>query len=112
MINSFARGGLIRSCLARTREYGVKFRVPGGLGKSALRRIALAALLAVITAGSLILAPVAEAATAPGPPTGVPAVAGNAQATVSWKAPASNGGSAVTGYTVTSIPGDRTAAAS
>jgi hypothetical protein len=40
--------------------------------------------------------------TVPGTPTGVSAVAGNAQAAVSWTAPASNGGSAITGYTVTS----------
>jgi uncharacterized repeat protein (TIGR03803 family) len=41
----------------------------------------------------------------PGAPTGVTAKAGNAQATVSFKAPTSNGGSAITGYTVTSNPG-------
>ena len=46
--------------------------------------------------------------TAPGAPTGVSAAAGNAQATVSWVAPASNGGSAITGYTVTSNPGNLT----
>jgi chitobiase/beta-hexosaminidase-like protein/fibronectin type III domain protein/NHL repeat-containing protein len=40
----------------------------------------------------------------PGAPTGVSALAGNAQATVSFTAPASNGGSAITGYTVTSSP--------
>ena len=40
-------------------------------------------------------------ATLPGAPTGVSAVAGNASATVSWTAPASNGGSVITGYTVT-----------
>jgi predicted RNA-binding protein with TRAM domain len=39
---------------------------------------------------------------APGAPTGVTAKAGHDQATVSFKAPASNGGSAITGYTVTS----------
>ncbi|HEY5115468.1 MAG TPA: fibronectin type III domain-containing protein, partial [Nakamurella sp.] len=38
--------------------------------------------------------------TAPGAPTGVTAVAGNASATVSWTAPA-NGGSPITSYTVT-----------
>jgi hypothetical protein len=43
-------------------------------------------------------------ATVPGAPTGVTAVAGNAQASVSFTAPASNGGSAITGYTVTSSP--------
>ena len=45
------------------------------------------------------------ATTAPGAPTGVSAAAGNAQATVTFTAPASNGGSAITGYTVTSNPG-------
>ena len=46
--------------------------------------------------------------TVPGNPTGVSAVKGDAQATVSWTAPSSNGGSAVTGYTVTSTPGSKT----
>ncbi len=41
------------------------------------------------------------AATAPGAPTAVSATAGNASAAVSFTAPASTGGSPVTGYTVT-----------
>jgi probable HAF family extracellular repeat protein len=41
----------------------------------------------------------------PGAPTGVIATAGNAQATVSFTAPVSNGGSPITSYTVTSSPG-------
>ena len=48
-------------------------------------------------------------ATIPGAPTGLTAVAGNAQATVSFTAPASDGGSAITSYTVTSSPGSITA---
>jgi RHS repeat-associated protein len=44
-------------------------------------------------------------ATLPGAPTGVTAVPGNAQATVSWTAPSSNGGSAITKYTITGTPG-------
>ena len=50
--------------------------------------------------------------TVPGAPTSVSAVAGNAQATVSFTAPASNGGAAITGYTVTSSPGGFTATGS
>ena len=43
--------------------------------------------------------------TVPGAPSIGAATAGNAQATVSFTAPASNGGSAITSYTVTSNPG-------
>ncbi len=42
--------------------------------------------------------------TAPGAPTNVSATPGNASATVSWSAPASNGGSAINGYSVLSTP--------
>ena len=45
----------------------------------------------------------------PDAPTIVTATAGNAQATVSYTAPSSNGGSAITSYTATSSPGDITA---
>lgn len=51
-------------------------------------------------------------ATKPGAPTGVSAVAKNASATVSWNAPASNGGANITDYTVTSTPGGKTCATS
>ncbi|HUX82109.1 MAG TPA: fibronectin type III domain-containing protein [Halothiobacillus sp.] len=46
----------------------------------------------------------AAAATIPGVPTIGTAIAGNALATVSFTAPSSNGGSTITGYTVTSNP--------
>lgn len=41
---------------------------------------------------------------APDAPTAVQATAGDGSATVSWTAPASDGGAAITGYTVTSSP--------
>ncbi|MGA3147456.1 MAG: HD domain-containing phosphohydrolase, partial [Acidimicrobiales bacterium] len=47
--------------------------------------------------------------TVPGAPSGVSATAGNADAVVTWTAPASDGGSPVTGYTV--VAGDSTTSA-
>jgi C1A family cysteine protease len=47
--------------------------------------------------------------TVPSAPTGVSATAGDAQATVSFSPPASDGGSPITSYTVTSNPDGRTA---
>jgi hypothetical protein len=50
--------------------------------------------------------------TAPGAPTSATATAGNGQATVNFTPPASNGGAAITSYTVTSSPGGLTASGS
>lgn len=50
--------------------------------------------------------------TVPDAPTSVSATGGNAQASVSFTAPASNGGAAITEYTATSSPGGFTATGS
>ena len=54
------------------------------------------------------LADLAAGPTAPGAPTGVGATPAGTTAVVGWTAPASNGGSSVTGYTVTSSPAGKT----
>jgi hypothetical protein len=51
----------------------------------------------------------AAGATVPDAPTGVVAVAGTAQAVVRFVAPLSDGGAAITGYTVSASPGSATA---
>ena len=51
------------------------------------------------------------AATVPAAPSGVLAMAGAGSADVSWVAPTSDGGSPITGYTVTASPGGATCTA-
>ncbi len=46
--------------------------------------------------------------TAPGAPTNVIATGGDQQAAITWSAPASDGGSAITSYTATAVPGGQT----
>ena len=59
---------------------------------------------------SLVVSPPTDPATAPGAPTGVAAALGATPSTVvvSFTAPGSSGGSAITNYTVTSTPGGLT----
>jgi predicted RNA-binding protein with TRAM domain len=64
----------------------------------------------VRTNGSGITPPLTTTTiTVPGPPIIGTATKGNASATVTFTAPTSNGGSAITKYTVTSNPGSKTA---
>ena len=64
------------------------------------------ALIAALDARITALEP---AANAPGAPTIGTATAGDGEATISFTAPSSNGGSPITSYTATSNPGDITA---
>ncbi|HBG08299.1 MAG TPA: hypothetical protein DDY22_22815 [Geobacter sp.] len=56
-------------------------------------------------AAPLVIQSISVSAILPDAPTGVSATPGDARATVSFSAPAFNGGSPITGYTVTSTPG-------
>ena len=60
--------------------------------------------LAVLNQGSADVS-ILLSTTPPGAPTGATAVAGDTEATVTFSTPAADGGSGVTGYTVTASPG-------
>lgn len=60
------------------------------------------------TASATASATPTAAPTVPGAPTGATATGGDTQATVTFTAPGSNGGTTITGYTATSTPGSHT----
>ena len=78
------------------------------LGVTALALGLIAAIAGCLGDNALSLD--ASSAVRPDAPSSVTAVAGSLQATVSWAAPASDGGAAITSYTVTSNPGGVTTA--
>jgi len=79
-----------------------------GVKKSVVVGIASALVaLGVPTAATAV-----PSATVPGAPTNVSGVSGDSKVTVSWTAPSSNGGAAITGYRVTSFPGGKTCSTS
>ena len=76
-----------------------------GLTNGTPQTFTIVATNAIGTSNSSAASSAVTPSTIPGAPTGVNAVAGNTEATVSWSAPASNGGTAITGYTITSSGG-------
>lgn len=86
-----ATSPLVISGLSNGTTYNVKIRAVNSIGAGA-------------ESNSLPGTP----AGVPGSPTSVTVNPGNTAVTVSWTAPLSNGGSALTGYTVTSSPESKT----
>jgi hypothetical protein len=77
----------------------------GGLANGTTYTFRVVAKNAVGTGAQSIDSNAVTPMTVPGVPTNVAATLGAGQATVSWSAPASNGGSALTGYDVTRYVG-------
>ena len=75
-----------------------------GLTNGVAHTFTVTATNTVGTSSASVSASATPQAAAPQVPTGLTAVAGNSAVALSWTAPASNGGSTVTGYTVTGSP--------
>ena len=72
-----------------------------GLTNGTAYTFTVAAINAIGTGAASAQSNAVTPATVPGAPTIGTATRGNASATVTWTAPASNGGAVITGYVVT-----------
>ena len=79
-----------------------------GLDNGIAHSIGVVAVNAVGPGPSAIAPNAVTPSTVPGAPTGASAIAGIGTATVSWSAPALDGGSTISGYTVLASPGAAT----
>ena len=95
-----ASGGGSQTCTAATLSCTV-----AGLANGTAYTFTVVATSAIGNSVASVASAAVTPATVPTAPTGVSGVAGDGQVVVSWSAPSSNGGSAVTGYTVTASGG-------
>lgn len=113
--NDLATSGLICSQLFTTPFNGSLITSTSytatGLTNGTTYYFTVEAVNAIGPSGPSAEASATPALQVPGSPTGVSAKAANAAADVFWTAPSFDGGSAITGFTVTSSPGGVTATA-
>ena len=93
-------------CHARTLALSTRYRCPPltPIIRHNLKIIAAVALTLLLV-GCSAAASIDPVATVPGAPTSPVATSGNTSATIAFTAPASNGGSSVTGFMATCIAG-------
>jgi hypothetical protein len=110
---AYTGNGAIASYTVSAMPGGQTMTVPGGPVTLAGLTNGTSYTISVSATTSVGTGPAAVAIVAPHPPpgapTGVSAVPGDGQATVSFSPPASNGGEAIASYTVTASPGGQAA---
>jgi len=102
----YVRQGNVVNCIGYLREYKIKSALFMGVLLLMFSNIGCTPSFRSPKATTdTTAAALASEPTAPNAPLNVVALVGNQQASVSFTEPASDGGSAITGYTVTSSPG-------